>query len=168
MVTNQAYLFCIFIINGIVIGLLFDFFRIARKVISTNDMVTYLEDILFWILAGATVLYSIFVFNNGELRLFLFLGIIVGAIFYLLCISSYMIKTNIKIINIVKKILEIFLMPFKFLYKTLQKLLFKPIYFIFINSRKKFANFGTKIYKKVKPTKKCKKIENKKGILKNM
>ena len=41
MVTNQAYLFCIFIINGIIIGILFDFFRILRKTFNTSDLITY-------------------------------------------------------------------------------------------------------------------------------
>ena len=52
MVTNQAYLFCIFIINGIIIGILFDFFRILRKTFKTSDLITYIEDSLFWILTG--------------------------------------------------------------------------------------------------------------------
>ena len=67
MVTNQAYLFCIFIINGIIIGVLFDFFRILRKTFKTSDLITYIEDSLFWILTGIIILYSIFVFNNGEI-----------------------------------------------------------------------------------------------------
>ena len=65
MVTNQAYLFCIFIINGIIIGILFDFFRILRKTFKTSDLITYIEDSMFWILTGIIILYSIFVFNNG-------------------------------------------------------------------------------------------------------
>ena len=47
MVENQAYLFLIFIINGIVIGLLFDIFRILRKSFKTSDIITYVQDILF-------------------------------------------------------------------------------------------------------------------------
>ena len=141
MVSNQAYLFLIFIINGVLIGLLFDFFRIARKVFSTNDLVTYLEDILFWILTGGIVLYSIFVFNNGELRLFMFLGILLGSFIYMLFISSYIIKINVKMIQILKKILAILLTPFKIIYKGLCKLFFKPITFLFVNIRKNFTNF---------------------------
>lgn len=142
MVTNQAYLFLIFIVNGIIIGLLFDFFRIARKVIPTNDFVTYIEDILFWLLTGAITLYSIFVFNNGELRLFMFLGIILGAFIYLLVLSSYVIKINVKIINTI-------LVPFKAIYRLLRKVIFKPITFLIINIRKSFINF-VKIPKKSK------------------
>ena len=84
MVTNQAYLFCIFIINGIIIGILFDFFRILRKTFKTSDLITYIEDSLFWILTGIIILYSIFVFNNGEIRFFIFFGIILGVFLYML------------------------------------------------------------------------------------
>lgn len=158
MVTNQAYLFLIFAINGILIGLLFDFFRISRKVFNTNDIVTYLEDILFWILAGAIMLYSIFVFNNGELRLYMFLGIILGAFVYLLFISSYIIKINVKIINTLKKFFGIIITPFKIIYDILHKIILKPFTFLFINIRKISTNFGTKIAKNLKISKKTKNI----------
>lgn len=158
MISNQAYLFFIFIVNGILIGLLFDFFRIARKVFHTNDIVTYIEDILFWILAGAIMLYSIFVFNNGELRLFMFLGIVLGAFIYMLFVSSYVIKINVKIINTLKKILEILFTPFKIICQMLHKIFLKPINFLFINIRKNFTNFGTKVYKNFKIPKKTKNI----------
>ena len=165
MVSNQAYLFLVFIINGIVIGLLFDFFRISRKVFNTNDMITYIEDILFWILAGATVLYSIFIFNNGEMRLFMFLAILLGAFAYMVLISSYIIKINVKIINILKKVLEILSLPLKAIYRLIHRLFFKPIHFLFINVRKNFTNFGTKISKSKKN---CKKLKIKEGNFNKM
>lgn len=158
MVSNQAYLFLIFIVNGILIGLLFDFFRIARKVFQTSDIVTYIEDILFWILAGFIMLYSIFVFNNGELRLFMFLGIILGAFIYMILISSYIIKINMKIITILQKIFAIVLLPFKAIYQIFHKLFFKPITFLIINIRKISTYFDTKLYKRLKIVKKQKNI----------
>ena len=106
MVANQAYVFFIFTINGILIGLLFDFFRILRKAIKTSNFITYVEDIIFWILTGFIILYSIFVFNNGELRLFVFLGILIGVLVYMFFISEYFIRYNIKMINIAKNILK--------------------------------------------------------------
>ena len=50
MISNQANLFLIFTINGVIIGLLFDFFRILRRSFKTKDIITYIEDIIFWIL----------------------------------------------------------------------------------------------------------------------
>ena len=102
MVTNQAYLFLVFIVNGVLIGLLFDFFRILRKTFKTKDFVTYIQDILFWILTGFIILYSTFTFNNGEIRIFMFLGILIGVVAYMTTISPYVIKVNVRIINFIK------------------------------------------------------------------
>ena len=134
MVTNQAYLFLIFIVNGIIIGVLFDFFRILRKTIKTKNIITYFQDILFWFLTGFIILYSTFTFNNGEIRLFMFIAILVGVIFYMTIISSYIIKINVTIINFIKniiqKIFNIFITPFRWIYKFVKKILYKPLSFV--------------------------------------
>lgn len=145
MVTNQAYLFLIFVINGVIIGLIFDFFRILRISFKTKDFVTYIEDILFWIITGVILLYSIFIFNNGEIRLFMFIGVIIGILLYILLISKYIIKINVYIINILKKIVGI---PIKILYRFIKKVFFRPISFVIINIRKIFTKRYKNIVKK--------------------
>lgn len=158
MITNQAYIFFIFVANGIIIGLLFDIFRIIRKTIPTNDFMTYLEDILFWILTGIILLYSIFIFNNGEIRFFMFLATILGTIIYMFFISRYVIKINVAIINfiknIIKKILKILFTPFIYIYKLLRKTFFKPISFLIINVRKNSTNLYKNIINQLKNNKK--------------
>lgn len=72
---NQAQLFYIFSLTGILLGLLFDIFRILRKSFKTSDWVTYIEDSLFLILAGLLLFYTIYKFNNGEIRSYVMLGI---------------------------------------------------------------------------------------------
>lgn len=157
MITNQAYLFLIFTVNGVIIGLLFDFFRILRRSFKTKDFVTYTQDVLFWILTGLILLYSIFVFNNGEIRLFMFLGVAIGVILYMLVMSSYVIKINVYIINIFKKvfgrIIGIILIPFKFIYKLIKQLFFKPVSFFIINFRKFSTNFSKKLKNNIKDSK---------------
>ena len=105
MIENQCYLFLVYTINGIFIGILFDIFR---------------------------VLYSIFTFSNGEIRLYMFLGVFLGCLTYMMLISKYFIKINVKIVVFFKKIFgiifSILLLPIKFL--------FKPIRFITINIKK--------------------------------
>lgn len=154
MITTQAKLFLIFTVNGIIIGLLFDFFRILRKSFKTKDFVTYIEDIIFWILTGFIILYSTFTFNNGEIRLFLFVGIILGILLYMLFFSSYVIKVNVSIITFIKKlvikIFNIVIIPFKFIYKLIRKIFFKPISFCIINIRKISTKSLNKIHNKAK------------------
>lgn len=126
MITNQAYLFLIFTLNGIIIGILFDVFRILRRTFKTNDIITYLQDLIFWILAGISVLYFIFEFNNGELRMYIFIAIILGLILYMLTFSAYIIKINVAILKFLKtiiiKLFTLILLPFKYLYKLIKKI----------------------------------------------
>lgn len=148
MILNQAYIFLIFVINGFLIGILFDIFRILRKSFKTKDIITYIEDILFWILTGLLLLYSIFTFSNGELRLYMFLGVFIGCILYMIIISQYFIKINVKIIlftkGIVYKIFYILTFPMRILLKILKKFLFKPIHFLTINTKKIQKNIKEK------------------------
>lgn len=148
MITNQAYIFIIFVIVGIIVGIIFDFFRILRKSFKTKDFVTYVEDIIFCILTGLILLYSIFKFNSGEIRIYMFLGVLIGCSLYMLTISIYFIKINVFILtaltNILKKIISILYIPFKYLKKIFTKIFFKPISFIIINIRKMMSNAFTK------------------------
>jgi spore cortex biosynthesis protein YabQ len=99
---NQLYTLFVFILSGAVIGILFDLFRILRKSFKTPDIITYIEDILFWILTGLFLLYIIFKYSFGQLRIYMFVSLIIGIVIYFLTISKYFIKLNIKIIRIYK------------------------------------------------------------------
>ena len=147
MIYTQIYLFTIFLLNGLIIGLLFDFFRILRKAIKTPDFMTYIEDTLFWILTGFLILYSIFTYNDGQIRLFMFFAITIGFVLYCICISRFILKITLTSINFVKKIfhtiLSIVKVPFRILITAFKKVFFNPISFIIINIR----NFFTKIFK---------------------
>lgn len=143
---NQFYLFLIFILNGFLIGILFDIFRILRKTFRTKDFITYIEDTIFWILTGEIILYSLFKFNNGILRAFIFIGIFIGIFIYMLIFSKIFIKINVYIINIFERIFyHIFVLPVKFIFNLIKKIFFKPISFFIINTRKILSNFKFKL-----------------------
>lgn len=158
---NQAYSFLIFILNGILIGLLFDIFRILRKSFKTPDTLTILQDIFFGITSGAILLYSIFKFNNGELRIYILLGVLIGISVYILAFSKIFIKVSVKIIIIIKLIFKIVIInPIKFFYKTIKKFIFRPISILcakleqkilcFFRNKKKKTGIKHKTYKKKK------------------
>ncbi len=132
MVINQSYLFLIFTLNGILIGFLFDFFRILRKIFKTANYITYIEDILFWILTGISIIFFLYKFSDGNLRVFIFIGLIFGFILYMLTLSKIIINIFVHIINFIIKILEkIFLIvkvPIKNIYNFLKKLILNEIY----------------------------------------
>lgn len=138
MAQNQAYLFLIFSLTGVAIGLLFDFFRILRRSFKTPNIVIYIEDILFWVLTGVLILYNIWYFNNGEIRLYMFLGIIIGILIYVSTLSSILVKVLSKILQTIIKVLEI---PFKTLLAILRKI-YTTISSIFVKIVKKRKNIN--------------------------
>jgi len=162
MYTNnleQLTNFIYFIITGMILGIVFDIFRILRKSFKTSDFVTNIQDIIFGIITGIILLASIFLFNKGELRLYLFIGICFGIIIYMLSISKYFIKLNVAIINFIKKIIILITKPFIFLLKFIKKLFLGPISFICINFKLLFKKIFKNLKNNVKTNKKTIKEE---------
>lgn len=148
---NQAFIFIVFILVGFLIGIIFDIFRILRKSFKTPDIITNLEDISFWIISGLIILYSLFKFNNGILRFYVFLGLLIGFFIYILLFSKIFIKINVAIIKFFKNVVNILIIkPIHLITKLIIKFFFKPINFICINISHSLSNIGNKILKKVK------------------
>ena len=112
----------VFSLTGVAIGILFDIFRILRRTFKTSNIITYIEDVLFWILTGLLILYNIWYFNNGEIRIYMFLGIIMGVLIYMSTLSSIIIKIFTKILLTIKKILEL---PFRTIISIFRKIFTK-------------------------------------------
>lgn len=153
-IAMQLYSLLIFTISGIAIGIFFDIFRILRKTFKTPDIITYIEDTMFWICTGIFFLFLLFKFNNGEIRSYVIIGIIMGIFIYILTISKYFIKINVTIINVLKKIL---LFPIKLICGILKKIL-TPFSFIVINIRKSFEKNVEKCLNNRKSMKNVKKV----------
>ena len=130
----QLFCLVIFILTGIIIGILFDCFRILRRSFKTADWITYIQDIIFWILTGIIILFSIFKFNNGEIRSYIILGIFFGALIYMLTISKFVIKYSVRVINLLKKIISY---PINIIINILKKIIINPLKNIFTQNKTK-------------------------------
>lgn len=103
MISNEFNVFLSFVLIGIIISFIFDFFRILRCVYKTPDCVTILEDIAFWLISGIILLLGIFVLNDGNIRAYLFLGLFSGICLYIVFISKNIMKVGTKILNLFNK-----------------------------------------------------------------
>ena len=123
MIRNEAIVFLAMTVCGLGLSLLFDMFRAIRITFKSNKAVSAFTDIIFWIIAGAAVIVSVWNFNSGIFRIYEPVGMILGAIFYFLLLSKCFLKIFLFIIKniliIVRFILKILLTPPLFLYKIL-------------------------------------------------
>lgn len=116
-----------FFIIGILIGIIFDIFRVLRKTFKTANIITYIEDFLFWILTGLLVIYGCINIASGEVRLYMILMIIIGIIIYFMIISKAFIFINYKILSGIKFVIE-----------TIFKFIKRGVIGIFTYSKKMF------------------------------
>ena len=163
MAENQAYLFLIFTLNGVFIGLIFDIFRILRQGFRTSNFITYIEDILFWVISGLSIIYTMVCFSNGTLRFFMIIGIIIGLIAYILTISKYIRRCSVFIINLLKKFAKFIFNKIIYPLKIVHKFTLVPITKIckkMVGTQKNTFSY----LKKQKNPKKSKKSMKKRGI----
>ena len=141
-VSHQIYVFAMMILAGGGAGLLFDLFRVWRKIVRPGRVSTGISDMLFWILAGIGLFSVVYNVNNGELRWFEFMGILIGALIYFLVFSHICITVFNGIAQILAKItlliLKIVLTPLVFLYKMIKR----PVLWIAQPIKRMFFKLG--------------------------
>ncbi len=120
-VYSQIKVLLIFSISGALIGTVFDIFRIQRKIIKTHDIITYIQDALFWIISSIILIITVVRYTNGEIRSYMALGLFIGVCVYFLLISKYFIKLALYIASFIKKVMSFLLYPLKKIYKLIKK-----------------------------------------------
>ena len=90
------------IINGFILSMLYDAFRIVRYVIKHKKWLISTEDILYGIGIGIYLFIINLERNNGTVRVFMFVFLLLGSIIYFKLLS-----------NSVVGLFSVFLMKFK-------------------------------------------------------
>jgi spore cortex biosynthesis protein YabQ len=126
-VSSQAYIFFCSIIGGIAIALVYDIFRILRKAVKTGNFVTYLEDILFWVIVAVVMFATVYYSNEGELRSYIFLGAILGVVLYAMLLSKAVMNSSLFIIKVFTTIVKTIWIVLSFPFKMVLRLLSIPL-----------------------------------------
>ena len=87
----QFHLFAMALFWGIGLCFSYDILRILRRLVRHSKNVVNVEDIIYWLAASAVVYALLFIYNQGEMRIFIVFGAIIGGLFYTLTISKVFI-----------------------------------------------------------------------------
>lgn len=90
--SGQAAVFGIMMATGMVLGMVFDCYRVMRALLRLKQFVTAITDFLYWLLATAVVFLVLMLSNWGELRFYVFIGLGTGVICYYRLFSSGIIR----------------------------------------------------------------------------
>lgn len=111
---------------GAILLVMYDCLRILRKVVKHGAVLMSMEDIIYWTISSVLIFRMMYRLNDGIIRGFSLLGILLGMVIYKYTISDYVVKAIsfilIKIKMFIKKVIHILLRPLKFLGKQGKRL----------------------------------------------
>jgi len=79
------------VVIGIVVGVVFDFYRVLRGQTKPKKLITNIFDLLFAVMVTIIIFIALIYSNGGVIRVYVFLGIILGQIIYYWLFSRYII-----------------------------------------------------------------------------
>ncbi|MBP1938450.1 spore cortex biosynthesis protein YabQ [Paenibacillus sediminis] len=88
--------------SGAVLGLAFNSYRVVSEQLHFPRWCTHLLDLVYWLGAAMFVFEMLFRSNNGELRLYVFLGLFLGGWIYFLLFSVATEKFVVMLIKIIR------------------------------------------------------------------
>jgi spore cortex biosynthesis protein YabQ len=88
---HEVYVFLSAMASGLTAGFLYDIIRMKRKALKTKMAMAAFEDIAFWIITSILIFVTAYVSNQGEIRMYFFLAVLIGVVFYYAFMSRWVI-----------------------------------------------------------------------------
>ncbi len=98
------------IFSGVLITFVYDVLRIFRRIVAHGNLWIGIEDFFFWIWTALWVFSVLYRENDGSLRMYTILAMLLGMFFYHWTISEPLVRGVSKLF---RKILDILLYPLK-------------------------------------------------------
>ena len=122
---SQAYIVVMTFISGIFAGIFFDIYRVIRGIKVPNKIITFISDLLFWILAGFIVYIFLHVVGAPFISVYAYLCIALGFGLYYKMMSKYFTRILSVLVNSVVKfsriIFNYIIYPFQLIIKGKNK-----------------------------------------------
>lgn len=110
-VHEEAVLFGISCLCGVLLGVCYDVFRALRLMIRHNFALVFAEDLVFFI--GYCTFLAVFasVEARGGLRVYFIIGNLLGFVLYLATVGSIIIRTVQKLLSLIKTVVGFLFYP---------------------------------------------------------
>lgn len=106
--------------SGSSLGILFDAYRVLTGQLRVSRWLLPLFDVVYWTAATLLVFRALYFSNQGQLRLFVFIGLLAGVTFYWAFLREGTVRTILWLIKAVRWIIRM-------LIRLVDMLLVKPV-----------------------------------------
>ncbi len=102
-----------FFICGIFSGILFDLFKIKRRIFGANKMILFVDDFIFMLICATAVIFTAYAFNNGNMKWYEVPDMVAGFVVYRKTFSVVFIKICFFLIDKIKQFIKVIFLPIK-------------------------------------------------------
>lgn len=122
----QLYAFLATFYGGIVIGFMYDIYKIYRSMLNLKKYITAIQDILFWVAISIVAISVLIYSNDGNVRGYSILGFILGALVYNILLSKIVVKTIEVFLDAIKKVLYGIYMRLRKIFNSIYNIIAYP------------------------------------------
>lgn len=109
---QELVLFFRTLLFGAALAVIYDSLKILRNTVDHNGFLRSVEDFLYWCFAGISLFVLLYRENDGAIRIYAVFGIMLGAWFYHVTISTFLVNILTTLLSKIKRIIKILLKPF--------------------------------------------------------
>lgn len=108
---DETISFLVFVVLGIIYGVIFDFFRALRKTMKTKDVIVSIQDIIYFVIVGLILLTTMNIYMKDDIRIYNLLSILLGTVIYISVFGNKVMLFMSKMLKMFSKILAFIFIP---------------------------------------------------------
>ncbi len=120
---TQFAIFIFSCILGVVLGIIYDCFRIARMIINPRNIFIFFQDIVYFLLSALITFLFVLMFNDGESRFYILAGEGIGWIVYHLTFGEVVYRCSEKMAINFKSCMKKIIVEFKLTISKIHKII---------------------------------------------
>ncbi len=151
--SEQTVIFLSSLGIGFLLGVLYDLIRIFRLSLTKSHIATIVFDVIYFLLFGFISYIFILAANKGEIRSYIVIGEIIGALFYYFSFGPIAVRITNKLVALIKRIFKVIFTVFSFPFRLISKAfhtVFSKISIIFKKTEKKSSKMQKKVLQKLR------------------
>ncbi len=118
----QVYQFFVMVLAGVALGVVYDVYRTFRLLAKPGVLSTAIYDLVFWVVATILVLCAVFYASWGEVRIYVFIGTVTGALLYFR-LASHVVR------RIIRGVFTTLVRMIRFIVRVFNLIVVQPLWF---------------------------------------
>ncbi|ANE45984.1 hypothetical protein SY83_06455 [Paenibacillus swuensis] len=128
---EQFFTLAMMSLSGVALGVVYDAYRVLCSELRAPRWILSVMDLVYWLFATLFVFRVLYYSNQGEIRLFVFLGLILGILFYFWLIGSITVRIMLWLIGVVRALIRFAVKAFRILILAPLRLLYRLLVILF-------------------------------------